>query len=336
MSLAAGSVTALPARRPDLVVAVMPTLAAGVVGSFTAAARGSRFAVIFQDLQGRAAEQTGISGGARIAHAVGEIERQIARRADVVGVVAESFRPFLSEGGVPSDRVHRFRNWSEFSEPTEPVVETRNRFGWREDEFVCLHAGNMGQKQGLDNVLNAAALPGLDGVKFVLAGDGNEREALERGAGERGLRNIQFVDMQPMGGPCEAMCRAADVLLVNQRAAVLDMSLPSKLTTYFAAGRPVIAAVHRDGETASELQASAAGMVVAPEDPAALRDALREAASGSWDTAAFADAGAAYARRVLSREAALAHLADVLLARPAERCAAPGGATKSLPSLDAP
>jgi glycosyltransferase involved in cell wall biosynthesis len=132
------------------------------------------------------------------------------------------------------------------------------------------------------------------------------------------------------------MCRAADVLLVNQRAAVLDMSLPSKLTTYFAAGRPVIAAVHRDGETASELQASAAGMVVAPEDPAALRDALREAASGSWDTAAFADAGAAYARRVLSREAALAHLADVLLARPAERCAAPGGATKSLPSLDAP
>ena len=68
--------------------------------------------------------------------------------------------------------------------------------------------------------------------------------------------------------------QASDVLLVNQRASVTNMSLPSKLTSYFASGRPVIAAASADSETASEIEASGAGIVVPPADPAALRGAI--------------------------------------------------------------
>ena len=63
--------------------------------------------------------------------------------------------------------------------------------------------------------------------------------------------------------------QASDVLLVNQRASVTNMSLPSKLTSYFASGRPVIAAVSADSETAWEIEASGAGLVVPPADPPA-------------------------------------------------------------------
>ena len=63
--------------------------------------------------------------------------------------------------------------------------------------------------------------------------------------------------------------QASDVLLVNQRASVADMSLPSKLTSYFPAARPVVAAVLPDSETAREIQAAQAGYVVSPEEPAA-------------------------------------------------------------------
>ena len=64
---------------------------------------------------------------------------------------------------------------------------TRERLGWRPDEFVCVHAGNMGQKQGLDNLLDTAQL--LEGMpmRIALVGDGNDRERLERRAAEMRL-----------------------------------------------------------------------------------------------------------------------------------------------------
>ena len=66
------------------------------------------------------------------------------------------------------------------------------------------------------------------------------------------------------------------MLLVHERSTVRDMSLPSKLTSYFAAGRPVVAMVRRDSATAAELERSGAGMVVDHTHPADLAVALNE------------------------------------------------------------
>lgn len=313
-SLVAGGVTALPlTRRPHLVVAEMPTLAAGILAVAAVTTARARLAVIFQDLQGRAAAQSGVPGGEAVARLVGNAELLIARRADVVGIVADGFRHFLENGGVRTDRIHRMRNWSNYVEPTATVAETRERLGWGQDEFICLHAGNMGRKQGLENVLEAAALMTSTAARVVLAGDGNERASLEARANAQQLRNVQFVDMQPMGGPCEAMCRAADVLLVNQRASVLDMSLPSKLTTYFSAGRPVIAAVHGRSETAAEVSRSGGGWVVPADDPAALADAIARAALDPRARVACGIAARLYATQVLTHDVTLAHIESLLL-----------------------
>jgi colanic acid biosynthesis glycosyl transferase WcaI len=313
-SLAVGGLTALPvARRPDLVIAEMPTLAAGALALGAAALSRARLAVIFQDLQGRAAAQSGIPGGDAVARVVGRAELLIARRAAMVGVIAEGFRDFLEAGGVRSDRIHRVRNWSTYAEPKELVEETRERLGWGQDEFVCLHAGNMGRKQGLENVLEAAALTTNAGVRFVLAGDGNERATLEALVTARRLRNVQFLGIQPSGGPFDAMCRAADVLLVNQRGAVRDMSLPSKLTTYFSAGRPVIAAVHERSETAAEVMRSNGGRIVPADRPVALAAAIARIASDPMGRATFGAAARVYAAETLSRDATLARIESLLL-----------------------
>ena len=100
--------------------------------------------------------------------------------------------------------------------------------------------------------------------------------------------------------------QAADVLLVNQRASVTDMSLPSKLTSYFAAGRPVVAAASPDSETAHEVESAGAGLVVPPSDPAAFRDAILALKDDQALFDRLAARGAEYARSTLSREAALA------------------------------
>jgi glycosyltransferase involved in cell wall biosynthesis len=99
--------------------------------------------------------------------------------------------------------------------------------------------------------------------------------------------------------------QAADVLLVNQRASVTDMSLPSKLTSYFAAGRPVVAAASPDSETAHEIETAGAGIVVRPCDPPAFRDAILALKNDRALFDRLAVRGVEYAQSTLSRERAL-------------------------------
>jgi putative colanic acid biosynthesis glycosyltransferase WcaI len=273
-SLYALGLTALPLRpRPDVVVGTCPTLAGGALAATAARLYGAPYGLVFQDLMGQAARQSGVAGGARVAGAVGKAEVALARGAAAVAIIAEGFRGYLEAGGVPPEKIHRLRNWTRRVDPSETVSETKARLGWHDDEFICLHGGNLGRKQGLDNLLDAAALLEGVGVRIVLAGDGNDRERLERRAREQRLANVQFIELQGPGR-WEAVMAASDVLLVNQRSTVTDMSLPSKLTSYFAAGRPVVAAASPESETAREIEAAGAGYVVPPDAPEALRDAI--------------------------------------------------------------
>lgn len=273
-SLFSGGVTALPMRpSPDVVVGTCPSLAGGLLAATAAAAYRVPFGLVLQDVMGLAAAQSGIAGGAKVASVVRRTELALARRAERIAIIAEGFRNYFVEGGVDPNRIDRLRNWTRRTEPAEPREQTRERFGWSEDELVCLHGGNMGHKQGLDNLLHASAALGATSVRVVLAGDGNDRDRLQRLARELRLDRVQFVDLQGPGR-WEELMQASDVLLVNQRASVADMSLPSKLTSYFAAGRPVIAAASAESETAREIELAGAGVVVPPNDPKAFADAI--------------------------------------------------------------
>jgi colanic acid biosynthesis glycosyl transferase WcaI len=273
-TLYASGLTALPTRtRPDAVIGTCPSLAGGALAATASAIHRAPYGLVFQDLMGLAAAQSGMAGGGKVASTVRSAELTLAKRAARIAIIAEGFRGYFEEGGVEPGRIDRLRNWTRRVPPSETVGETRSRLGWRPDEFVCLHGGNMGQKQGLDNVLEAAALLGRDGIRVVFAGDGNDRARLQERARALRLDNVDFIEMQGPGR-WEEIMQASDLLLVNQRASVADMSLPSKLTSYFAAGRPVVAAASPESETAREIAAARAGSVVPAEDPVALRDAI--------------------------------------------------------------
>jgi colanic acid biosynthesis glycosyl transferase WcaI len=300
-----GATTLFRRWQPDVVLGTCPSLAGGMLAA--AAARRYRvpYGIVFQDLMGRAAEQSGVSGGARVAGLVKRGELGVARGAKAVGIIAEAFRAYLEDGGVRPEAIWRLRNWTHRVEPVETRQRTRERHGWGDDVFVCLHGGNMGQKQGLDNLLDTAALLNGGNVRIALVGEGNDRARLEGQARERGLSNVDFIGMQEPGR-WEAVLAASDLLLVNQRASLTDMSLPSKLTSYFPAGRPVVTAASKESETADEMDAAGAGIVVPPDDPAAMREAIYALKDNPERAARCAESAKDYAESTLSSAAALA------------------------------
>jgi colanic acid biosynthesis glycosyl transferase WcaI len=296
--------SALPQRRrPDVIIGTCPTLAGAALAATAAKAFRAPFGLIFQDLMGQAASQSGVPGGERVAGIVRRAELALAQRASGIAIIAEGFRGYLEAGGVRPEKIHRLRNWTRRVEPSESVSETKRRLGWPEGEFICLHGGNLGRKQGLDNLLDAAALLRDKGVRIVFSGDGNDRARLEGRADELALANVQFIELQGPGR-WESVMEASDLLLVNQRSSVTDMSLPSKLTSYFAAGRPVVAAASADSETAREIDAAGAGYVVPPENPTALREAILAVKGGSGEE--LGASGRRYAEHVLFPEVVLA------------------------------
>jgi colanic acid biosynthesis glycosyl transferase WcaI len=294
--------------RPDAVVAQLPSLAGGILGARLARRHRVPYVPVVQDLMGAAARQSGIRGGDRVAAAAGAAESYALRRATLVGVIHETFVPKVAALGVPEERIRLVPNWSHVQSPSRPRAEMRARLGWRPGRTVLLHSGNMGLKQGLEVLVEAARLD--PDLLVVLMGDGNQREKLRESAG--GLPNLQFAPPADDADFPDVLA-AADVLAVTQRASVLDMSIPSKLTSYFAAGRPVLASVAAAGGTAAEVERSGAGLVVAPEDPRVLLDAVRALAGDPDRADALGACGPVYVRDHLSREAGLARI-DALLA----------------------
>jgi colanic acid biosynthesis glycosyl transferase WcaI len=264
--------------RPDAVLAVVPSLLGATAAAKVARHHGAPLGIWVQDLMGHAAVQSGIPGGASVARLAGQVERRLLAQAAAVAVISGSFRSHIEHLGVPAARVYELPNWCHVTPPCGDRARTRLRLGWPEDTTIALHAGNMGLKQGLENVVDAARIAAKHDkkVRFVLLGDGSQQKALRQlGAN---LPTLEFRAPVPHDEFGDVL-GAADILVVNERVGVMDMSLPSKLTSYFLAGRPIVAAVNPVGETAREIEATGAGRVVQGGYPERLLKAILELAN---------------------------------------------------------
>ena len=293
----------------DAVLAFGPPVLSTAAAQGLARRHRAAFGVVVHDLAGLGARESGITGGARVAALVGAVEGRTLRSADGIVVLHDRFRrPLTEQLGVDDSRITVIRNWVHVvvdpDESSRSSMQTRLRLGWG-DETVVLHTGNMGLKQGLENVIDAARLAEGRGdrVRFVLMGDGNQRETLERLAAD--VRTVDVVDPLPDADYVAAL-RAADVLLVNEREGMAEMSVPSKLTSYFYAGRPVVAATDPDSPTASEMRASGAGPIVPSGDPKALLSSVLVLTADAALAATHGTAGRNFADEHFDAEKALA------------------------------
>ena len=293
--------------RPDVVVMVSPALFSTAVAMLRArlSPRRPLVNVWVQDIYSLGITETGMGNGP-VAKLITWVEKATLKAADGVVVIHDRFGEYLSRRlGVAAENIEVVRNWThlEAQTPTD-VAATRARHGWLEGESVVLHAGNMGVKQGLENVVAAARLADEHNhpVRFVLLGNGSQRDELQ--ALGATVSRLQFIGSLDDAGFQDALA-SADVLLVNEKPGVSEMAVPSKLTSYFNAARPVIGATDPAGLTAGEIEAAGGGRVVLAGDPQALLDAALMLGADPALARSLGENGFRYRTDVLGETAAI-------------------------------
>lgn len=263
--------------KPEAVILVSPGLFSSAIALIRAKLFHKRAVVVVwvQDFYTLGLVETGQSNKF-VANVTRIVERFVFNKSDHVVAIHSRFKSILENYyQVSSNKVTVVPNWSHVEcDLNLDTSEHRKKLGWNR-KFVVLHTGNMGVKQGLENVALAAEICELNhpDVLFVLMGNGSEKKYLRTKYSH--LQNLQFLDPVTRELYSEII-RSADCLLVNELAGVTEMALPSKLTSYFSAGLPIIAASAKQGITCETVLESRAGIILEPGDPAALVNTILE------------------------------------------------------------
>ncbi len=267
--------------RPHVVMAVEPTFTVQPMALVASRLAGAVSWLHVQDLEIDAAFALGlISADGRAARTIRALERRLLRCFHRITTITPNMAARLAEKAPTRNPIGQLPNWVDTKAihplPADDGVVTALRRGWgvAPDGVVALYSGNLGEKQGLEDLVEAARrLRDRDDVFWVICGEGSARARLEQAAADLG--HVQFIDLQPLDR-LNALLGAADIHMLPQRAEAADLVMPSKLGGMLASGRPVVAAAVPDTQLGRAVEGC--GTVVPPGEPAALADAVRDLA----------------------------------------------------------
>jgi len=180
--------------------------------------------------------------------------------------------------GVPARAVTVLPNWID-TEFIRPSGSRHNHFTERyhlNGEFTLSFAGVLGYSQDIDVILGAAQrLQQGPAVRFLIVGDGVEKERVQRKAEAMHLDNVTFLPMQPRGVyPLVLHCSDAGLSTLNRE--VMSPVVPSKILSIMAAGKPVLACMNLEGDAPKIIREAGCGFVFPAGDDARLAQSIRK------------------------------------------------------------
>lgn len=131
-----------------------------------------------------------------------------------------------------------------------------------------MFAGNVGAVQSVETIIKAAALLKNEPVKFHIVGSGTDLERLQKMA--ENLDNVVFYGRRPLEEMPKLYANADAMLVTLSADPILSLTLPGKVQSYMAAGKPIIGAV--DGETKNVIEEANCGFCGNAEDDVALAE----------------------------------------------------------------
>jgi len=266
----------IAAFRPNLVISANSPLDVQARASAATRREGGAFVFWLQDVHsvaisrilGRRLRFLGTLIGLRFAR----LERRLLREANAIVAISADYLPVIRAWGVPMKQVVVIENWA----PLDDVAGTATTTEWAAEHGiqgsrVVLYAGTLALKHNPALLLELAL--GLPDAVVVVAAEGPGADWLQ--ASGEGVRNLRVIPLQPYSRLSE-MLGSADLLVAVLEPDASTFSVPSKVLTYLAAGRAILAAVPVANGAAEIILRAGAGLVVDPQDPAGMVAAARQ------------------------------------------------------------
>ncbi len=275
--IASSMIRAVVRKRPDVLLVISPPLGLAVPAILLSRLWKTPYVFDVEDLQPDSAADLGMlpSWALKLLY---KLEKEAYRHAGLVTTLTPSMRQRIVEKGIPENKVELIEPRMDDSltgiSPQEALA-FRQKYGL-DDKFLVTYSGNMGVKQGLDVIVDAAAMNSLDdSMLFLFVGNGTDRDRIRRRATQMKLHNARFLPVLDETD-FRGLIAASGICLVTQQQSVSEVAFPSKIVTYLAASRPIVASVNPNSEVARITQESGAGKVVQAEDAKALSAAIHE------------------------------------------------------------
>lgn len=264
--------------KPDVVLLETWPLAAAQLCIWYANLRGIPILYYVQDLYPEVLKSSGIlAKNGRIARWLTAWDRRLCLASSRVIVISESMRETLVRTrGIPVERIVVIPNWIDEQEfrPLPRDSAWRREMDLSPDLFVALFAGSLGIVSGANVLVETARrLRARPDILLLCVGEGVLKNEMMSQSSKYGLQNIRFEPFQDRTRVPE-MHAAADVCLLTMRNGYLNASVPSKLISYMAAGRPIVCSASAETDVARMVSESHAGIVARAGDPDALAHAL--------------------------------------------------------------
>jgi colanic acid biosynthesis glycosyl transferase WcaI len=303
--------------RPDVVLCMTDPPLIGDVGLLIARRFRVPLVVVSQDVFPEIAVALGRLKNPALVRSLDIVIRIYLRRADRVIAIGDTMERRLVAKGVDRRRLRVIPNWAD----TVAIQPRPHDNPWsREhellDRFVVMHSGNVGHAQNLETLIAAAAnLSDIERLSVLIVGLG-ARHAHNVSVAERlGANCVRFLPYQPAERLSDSLS-SAHVHYVGLSPGLAGFVVPSRVYGILAAGRPILAAVDTESETAELVRSVGCGLVVQPDRPDLVAEAIRELVAGVHDLAEMGRRGRNYVESEASRAVAIDRyrllLADVL------------------------
>ncbi len=272
--------------RADVYVVMSPPLGLGVVAWIVSRLKRSRFLFHVQDLQPDSAAGLGMVKAGGFLRLMYACERFAYGRAAGVSGISMGMMDAFAAKGVPARKVFLLPNWlrgaGKVSPPPGEMARFREEHRVPSQALLAVYSGNLGRKQGLDVLLDAAEILAGRPVKgrpvvLIIAGDGADQAVLKERLKQRPLHNVRMLPLQS-AEKYQVMLRAADLALVTQMPGTGQVCFPSKLLSVLSAGLPVITTADDTSDLARAVREGGFGVNVPAASPESLVVALENAA----------------------------------------------------------
>jgi colanic acid biosynthesis glycosyl transferase WcaI len=270
------SLAGIQMDRPDIIVCLTDPPIIGLAGWLAAKRFRVPLVMAYQDIFPEVGRLLEDFHSNTVDTGLQKVNEFLCTRATRVVALGETMRTRLIENkGANPTRTVVIANWADTAVIAPAARHNAFRATHRlTDKFVVMHSGNIGLSQGLETVIEAAALlREVRDLQIVIQGEGVRKPALQALARELQLSNVTFLPFQPKERLAEAFA-AADVFVVSLQRGLAGYIVPSKLYGILAAGRPFVAAVEDACEVSSLASRYECGLVCEPGNARELADAI--------------------------------------------------------------